>query len=147
MQIGQFNIARARFGLDDPRMVEFADNIDRINGLAERSAGFVWRLEDEDGPDAPRFPDDPRMTFPLSVWQDVESLSRFTWNTLHKRFHKRRAEWFEPMTTRYLVIWPIFDGHRPDGEEALARLSELDRTGPSNRVGGVEALTPDGVGG
>ncbi len=140
MAIGQFNIARALYPLDDKRMAGFKDNIQRINGIAERTPGFVWRLLDEDGPDAPKFPGDPRMTFTLSVWTDVQSLSRFTWNTLHKRFRQRRAEWFEPMSTRYLVMWPIEDAHRPDGTEALDRLAELERTGPTDRVFGTEAL-------
>ena len=140
MPIGQFNIARALYPLDDPRMAGFKDNIERINGIAERSPGFIWRLLDEDGPDRAKFPGDPRMTFTLSVWADVDSLSRFTWNTLHKRFRQRRAEWFEPMDSRYLVMWPIADGHRPNGKEALERLAELDRTGPTDRVFGNESL-------
>jgi hypothetical protein len=140
MPIGQFNIARALYPLDDPRMAGFKDNIQRINAIAERTPGFVWRLLDEEGPDAPKFPGDPRMTFTLSVWADPASLARFTWHTLHKRFRMRTAEWFEPMDSRYLVMWPIAEGHRPDGDEALARLAELDRTGPSDRVFGTEAL-------
>lgn len=142
MPIGQFNIARARWPLDDPRMREFTETIDRMNALAARSPGYVWRLIDENGPDAPRFPDDPLMTFTLSVWQDIESLRHFTWNTLHKRFRARRADWFEPLSTRYLVLWPIADGHRPDGAEALARLAEIDANGPGAALWGSEALAP-----
>ena len=105
--LAQFNIARARWPHDDPRMREFTDNINRINGLAARSPGYVWRLIDEDGPNAPKFPSDPRMTFTLSVWRDLESLRHFTWNTLHKRFRLRTTEWFEPLGEAYLAIWPI----------------------------------------
>ena len=140
--LAQFNIARARWPLDDARMREFTDNIDRINGLAARSPGYVWRLIDEDGPDAPKFPGDPRMTFTLSVWRDLESLRHFTWNTLHKRFRLRTAEWFEPLGEAYLVIWPINDGHRPDGAEALEKLQQLRAEGPSDAVFGTEALKP-----
>lgn len=140
MPIAQFNIARARFDLDDDRMAGFTSNIKRINGLAERSPGYIWRLMDEQGPDAPKFPDDPRMTFTLSVWQDIETLSHFTWNTLHKRFRMRGGEWFEAPQSRYLVIWSIAEGHRPNGEEALMRLAELDRDGPTSTVFGSEHL-------
>jgi hypothetical protein len=30
-QLAQFNIARIRYPLDDPRMIEFVDNVERIN--------------------------------------------------------------------------------------------------------------------
>ena len=138
--IAQFNIALPRWPLDDPRMAGFADNIKRVNGLAERSPGYVWRLIDETGPEAPKFPDHPHMTFTLSVWRDVEALRHFTWNTLHKRFRLRRDEWFLPWDGPYLVLWPIAGDHRPDGVEALAMLDRLDREGPSNAVFGTEAL-------
>lgn len=138
----QFNIARARWPLDDPRMAGFTQNIGRLNSLARRSPGYVWRLEDEEGPDAPKFPDDPLMTFTLSVWEDVESLRAFTWSTIHKRFRMRRDEWFQPFDGPYLAIWPIAHDHRPDGQEALAMLEQLTREGPSTSVFGTETLAP-----
>lgn len=140
--LGQFNIARALYPLDDPRIAGFSDNIERMNRVAERSDGFVWRLVDEDGPDGARFPGDPLMTYTLSVWRDLDSLRAFTWSTIHKRFRMRRAEWFEPLGRPYLALWPIADGHRPNGDEALAMLDKLTREGPSDAVFGTEALTP-----
>jgi hypothetical protein len=140
--LGQFNIARARWPLDDPRMAEFTQNVDRMNALAARSPGYVWRLEDEEGPDAPKFPGDPLMTFTLSVWRDADSLRAFTWSTIHKRFRMRRDEWFQPLDRPYLAIWPISDGHRPNGREALAMLDLLTREGASDAVFGTEALMP-----
>lgn len=140
MPIAQFNIALARWPLDDPRMAGFTDNIRRVNGLAERSPGYLWRLVDETGPEAPRFPDHPLMTFTLSLWRDVGSLRHFTWNTLHKRFRLRRHEWFVPWDGPYLALWPVAEGHRPDGAEALDMLDRLAREGPSEAVFGVEAL-------
>ena len=140
MALAQFNIALPHWPLDDPRMAEFTDNIKRMNGLAERSPGYLWRLEDETGPDAPKFPDHPTMTFTLSLWRDVESLRHFTWNTLHKRFRARRAEWFVPWDGPYLALWWVDDNHRPDGVEALAKLDLLAREGPSEAVFGTEAL-------
>lgn len=140
--IGQFNIARARWPLDDPRMSGFTDAAWRINALAERSDGFVWRMKDETGPDGPKFPGDPLMTVTISVWRDLDALRAFTWTTLHKRFRMRRAEWFEPHTGRYLVMWDIPDGHRPNGAEAQAALARLEAEGPGPGLYGVEALTP-----
>lgn len=142
MPVAQFNIARALWPLTDSRMSEFTRMVDRMNDLAKRSPGYIWRLEDEEGPDAPKFPGDPRMTFTLSAWQDVDSLRQFTWNTIHKRFRMRREEWFEPLDKAYLAIWPIAPDHRPNGEEALAMLDRLRREGPSDAVFGTEAIAP-----
>ncbi|MEM7545872.1 MAG: DUF3291 domain-containing protein [Pseudomonadota bacterium] len=142
MPIGQFNIARARWPLHDPRMAGFVDNVVRINRLAERTDGFIWRLIEDRGAEAPDFGGDEQMTFTLSVWRDVDSLRHFTWSTLHKQFRLKTAEWFEKPTEAYLAIWPIAQGHRPDGAEAIAMLSELRRTGPTERVFGTETLTP-----
>ena len=141
-QIAQFNIARARWDLSDPRMAGFTENVDRINRIAERSSGFVWRLRDETGSTAPQFPGDPRMTFTLSVWEDLSALRHFTVNTVHKQFRARTGEWFAPLGEAYLAIWPIADGHRPDGAEALTRLARLRSDGPSEHVFGTEALMP-----
>ncbi|MGB0506592.1 MAG: DUF3291 domain-containing protein, partial [Pikeienuella sp.] len=88
--LAQFNIATARWPLDDPRMAGFIDAVPAVNALAERSDGFIWRLIDEDGPDAPVFSpeygDRSLLTLTLSAWRDIESLRAFTWNTVHKRF-------------------------------------------------------------
>ena len=146
MPIAQFNIARARWDLDDPRMKEFMDMVPKMNALAARSPGYIWRLEDEHGPDGPHeILKDPRMTMTLSVWRDVNSLQHFTWQTLHKRFRIRTAEWFEPLGEAYLAIWPIANGHRPKGPEAQAMLEKLRAEGPSDAVFGTEALSPEPV--
>jgi Domain of unknown function (DUF3291) len=42
-QLAQFNIARVRYPLDDPRMAEFVENVDRVHRLAEQIPGFVWQ--------------------------------------------------------------------------------------------------------
>ena len=89
--LAQFNIARIRYPLDDPRMAEFVDNVDRVNKLAEQIDGFVWRLQDASG-HAMNLTvyDDPRILPNLTVWENVEALERFVWQTLHRRFYGRR---------------------------------------------------------
>ena len=47
--LAQLNIGRLRYPTDDPRMADFMNNLDLVNGLAERSHGFVWRLKDDSG--------------------------------------------------------------------------------------------------
>ena len=48
--------------LEDPIMKDFVGNLDRINELAEKSEGFVWRLKgDEDNATAVRIFEDDRV--------------------------------------------------------------------------------------
>lgn len=140
MHLAQFNIARALWPLDDPRMAGFSDNVDLIHRIAHQTPGFLW-LMDDDAPEKPTFPGDPLMTFTLSMWEDEESLRFFTWNTLHKKFRLRTREWFEPLGAAYLVCWPIEEGRRPDGAEAIGKLDQLRREGPSDALFGVERLS------
>ena len=48
-ELAQLNIGIIKGPMDSPVMAEFAANLDRINALAERSPGFVWRLRTERG--------------------------------------------------------------------------------------------------
>ena len=43
LHLAQFNIARIRYPLVDPRMADFVDNVARVNALAEQIDGFVWQ--------------------------------------------------------------------------------------------------------
>ncbi len=131
--IAQLNIGRFRYPTDDPRMAGFMTNLDRINALAERSEGFVWRLKDEsNNATAIRSATDPTMAVNLSVWESVETLERFVWATVHKQFYNRKGEWFEKLGTPHFVMWPIPAGHVPDLEEAMGRLAQLTARGDSD---------------
>ena len=134
--LAQLNIGRLRYEADDPRMADFVDNLAMVNGLAERSEGFVWRYQDDSGSaiDNRPFDGDPRMAINLSVWENVETFERFVWQTVHKRFYGRRHEWFETMAERYFVMWWVPAGHRPTLEEGLARLDHLQTNGDSDHA-------------
>ncbi|MEL6677545.1 MAG: DUF3291 domain-containing protein [Pseudomonadota bacterium] len=141
MPIAEVNVARPRYDTEDPRFADFVDNLDRINGLAERSIGYIWRLKDEDDTAmSVRFAADPDLIINLSVWASVEDLERYVFGTLHHRFYERRAEWFPPLGERHFAMWPVADGHLPDVAEAEARLAQLNREGPSDDVFGWEAF-------
>src|SRR5277367_1946541 len=116
--IAQLNIGRFRYPTDDPRMAAFMTNLDRINALAERSEGFVWRLKDDsNNATAIRPFPDPTMAVNLSVWDSVEALEKFVWNTVHSRFYNAKANWFEKLATPHFVMWSVPAGHRPSLEE------------------------------
>ncbi len=131
--IAQLNIGRPLHALDDPRMAGFMDNLDRVNALAERSPGFVWRLKDESNNATALRPfDDPNMLVNMSVWESVEALEQFVWATVHKQFYNRKGGWFEKLATPHFVMWPVAVGDIPDLDEAKARLERLSKHGDSD---------------
>ena len=134
--LAQLNIGRIRYEIDDPRMKEFVDNLAFVNGLAERSPGFIWRYQDDSGnaTNTRPYARDPRMAVNMSVWQDVESLERFVWQTVHKRFYGRKHEWFETLGERYMVMWWVPAGHLPGVLEAIDRLEHMKAHGPSEHA-------------
>jgi hypothetical protein len=137
--LAQLNIGRVRYPVDDPRMADFLNNLDLVNGLAERSVGFVWRLQESSGNATGIHAfDDPRLLLNMSVWESVEALERYVWQTLHKRFYGRRQEWFEKLDGPHLVMWWVPAGHRPSTREAIERLEYLKLHGPSEHAFGWE---------
>jgi Domain of unknown function (DUF3291) len=132
-ELAQLNIGIIKGPIDSPVMAEFVANLDRINALAERTPGFVWRLQTEEGnATAIRpYPDNENMAVNLSVWKDVDSLRRFVFHSAHVEIMRRRREWFETMDEAFLVLWWVQQGHQPSIEEAKARLEVLRRKGPT----------------
>ena len=135
MHVAELNIGRLNHPIDDPRMADFVDNLGRINAMADRMPGFVWRLvgDGSNGGALELRPyADPMMAVNMSVWETVEQLETFVWKTVHQRFYNRKAEWFEPMKSHHFVMWPIEEGHIPSIEEAKARLDHLEAHGNSD---------------
>jgi hypothetical protein len=140
--LAQLNIGRLRYEASDPRMADFVDNLAFVNGLAERSEGFVWRYQDDSGSaiDTRPFDGDPRMAINMSVWTDGDALARFVWQTVHKRFYGQRHDWFEKLDGLYFVMWWVPAGHLPSVREAIERLEHLKRNGPSDHAFAWESL-------
>lgn len=139
--LAEFNLGILKYDWDDPRLADFADNLDRVNTIAARSPGFVWRLPDADmeaGQNGPM--GHPRMASTLSVWEDGDSLGQFVWNTLHKRFFDRRHEWYDPSSAIRLVLWWVDPGSRPGFKDAMTRLRDLETNGDSDAAFGWDYL-------
>jgi len=130
-ELAQLNIGVIKGPIDSPVMAEFVANLDRINALAERTPGFVWRLQTEEGnATAIRpYPENENMAVNMSVWKDVDSLRLFVFHSEHVQIMRRRQEWFEKMTEAFLVLWWVPRGHRPGIEEAKAKLEMLRAKG------------------
>lgn len=132
-QLAAFNIAKANAPTDSPEMAEFMAALDEINELAERSTGFVWRLQSDEGnaTDIRAF-DDPDLLLNLSVWADADSLWQYTYKSDHTPFLRRRREWFSHVPDLpVLVLWWVPAGHLPTVEESIAKLHELRDDGPT----------------
>jgi hypothetical protein len=134
-QLAQVNIARMRAPLDDPRMQGFVSQIESINALADRSPGFVWRLQSYSGDaTAIRAYDDDRILFNMSVWESLESLRHFVYRSGHVDPLRARRRWFEPLEAPILALWWVVAGHRPSVEEAKERLARLKSNGPTREA-------------
>jgi len=129
-ELAQLNLASLAYPLDSPELKDFVDNLDLINSLAERSDGFVWRLQTPagDATDIDYFGQD--IIVNMSTWRDVHSLRHFVYKTVHVQFLNRRAEWFSEMKT-YAVLWWIPKGIRPTVEDAQKKLQLFEANGPT----------------
>ena len=127
--LAQLNVADPVAPMDSAELAGFVAGLERINALAEASDGFVWRLQDEDG-DATSFrPFGPDTLVNLSVWRDLDALTAFVFRSDHAGFMRRRSEWFRRPAAPSTVLWWVPSDHRPDLEEAGARLERLRRDG------------------
>lgn len=144
MHLAELNIGRLTAPVEDPRVREFMDNLDRVNGMGKRMPGFVWMMEGSGEPGTGNtensIGDDPQFVANLTVWEDADSLRNFVWNTVHKQFYERRAEWFELLGDQHFVMWHVAEGHEPTLEEALARLEHRKLHGDSDHAFGWDAL-------
>ena len=128
----QVNIGRVRAPLDDPIMEGFRTQLDPINALADRTPGFVWRLQTEAGNAMAIRPfDDDRMAINMSVWESLEALQQFVYKSAHVGTLRDRQQWFEPIDGPILALWWIPAGHIPTLDEAKQRLDHLKAQGPS----------------
>jgi hypothetical protein len=131
-QLAQINVGRLVAPSGDIRVQPFFDALERINALAEGSAGFVWRLQTSAGNATDIQPtSDPLLIVNLSVWADAEALFEFVYRSGHTPEMARRREYFERFDGAYQALWWVPAGYRPSVDEGLARLWRLDRYGPT----------------
>lgn len=111
---------------DSPVMAEFMENLDHINGLAESSEGFVWRLKDDtNNATSIRIYDDEFILVNISVWENIEALGKFVYQTVHADFLRKRKSWFEKMAEQHMALWYIPEGTTPNIAEAIQRLDHI----------------------
>lgn len=142
--LAELNIGRLRSPTNDPRVAEFMNALDRVNGMGKRMPGFVWMMEGSGAPgtgntDA-KIEGDPQFVSNLTVWENVATLENFVWNTVHRAFYERRQEWFEVLGKMHFVMWWMPVGHKPTLDEALAKLALKQKNGDSDEAFGWSHL-------
>lgn len=144
-QLAEFNVGTLLYDWDDPRVADFANGLDMVNGIAKRSPGFVWMMDEASMEAAQTDPDgvlggNPRLASTLSVWEDAATLEHFVWNTVHKQFYDRKAEWYGAFESLRLVMWWVPAGHRPSVTEAMSRFRHLQEHGETEHAFGWSFL-------
>ncbi|WP_339713120.1 DUF3291 domain-containing protein [uncultured Kriegella sp.] len=130
--LAQVNIARLLAPIDSPVLLDFVNNLDRINKLAEQSPGFVWRLKgDDNNATALRIFEDDFLIVNMSVWESKDALFRFTYSSEHVKVLRRKKEWFYKMSDMHMALWYVKEGHEPSPDEAKKRLKYLNEMGES----------------
>lgn len=130
--LAQINVARALAPLDDPKLAGFVARLDDINALADRSPGFVWRLQSDSGNATDiQVSDDPQMIVNMSVWRDLDALFGYVYRSDHLQVMSLRRQWFEKPAGAFMALWWLPVGVVPSVEEGLERIALLDRAGPT----------------
>ena len=130
--LAQVNVMHAKAALDSAAMRGFVAELEPMNALAERSEGFVWRLQTEDGDATAIRPfGDDLMLINMSVWQSREHLWNYAYASQHLNVMRRRREWVSRVPEVVLALWWVDAGHVPTVEEAKHRLHLLSEHGPT----------------
>jgi hypothetical protein len=142
MHLAQLNIGKFKYPTTDPRMAGFMDNLDRVNAIADRAEGFIWRLKSDGSNNATdlRFGDED-YAVNMSVWADVKSLENYVFKTVHVQIYKSRAEWFEKLDKPHMVFWWVDEGYIPSLSEAIDKLEFYQSNGATeNAFGWAEVM-------
>lgn len=130
--LAQVNIGVLRAPLDSPEIADFVAGLDPINALADAAPGFVWRLQDESGDASHIRPfDDDSILVNMSVWESLDALRDYVYQSDHVAYMRRRREWFTKMEAVFMALWWIPAGTLPTTGDARKRLDCLEQNGPS----------------
>jgi hypothetical protein len=136
-QLAQVNVGHIVAPLDSPELADFVAQLPEINALADRSPGFVWRMVDEGGADNTMLrPEsaDRLLLFNCSVWDSVDALRAYVYQSAHLRVLSRRREWFTRHAEAHQALWWVPSGHRPTVPEAMDRVARVRELGPTQQA-------------
>ncbi|MEN8374796.1 MAG: DUF3291 domain-containing protein [Gemmatimonadota bacterium] len=144
--LAQANIAQGIASVTDPLMKGFVDQLDYINSVADRSPGFVWRLQTEEGDATSLQPfDDPLILVNMSVWESIDAFYDYVFRSDHAGPLKDRRRWFSKLDGPHAVMWWIRAGTTPDVADLKRRLDLLEKNGPAPEAFTLaKAFDPEG---
>ncbi len=140
--LSQINIAQPVSSLQSKQLQGFVSRLDEINALADRSEGFVWRLQDEAGVATSVQSDScPDAIINMSLWRDIESLRAYVFETAHLEVLQMKSQWFVRRSDTTAAMW-WRPNHQVSGraaqagasgpptvDEGMAKLAELEQRG------------------
>ena len=130
LKLAQVNVAVAKYAEDDPRFAGFIDNLDRINAIADQWPGFVWRyISDDNDAEAKRVFASDMLIFNMSLWESVEALKNFVYESDHLGILRQRGDWFIPQNHPVMALWWQPEGQIPGVTEAKHRLDCVAESG------------------
>ena len=140
MYIAEFNWGVLKADWEDPLVAEFVDNLDRVEAIADRFPGFIWRLPPEEmehqqiGQNSPiDWADNVRVASTLSVWDSIDALKAYVYKGVHGQFFDKGGQWFNGVEGwPRLVLWNVDVNERPSVAEAVVRLKYLKENGPTD---------------
>lgn len=141
--LAQINIGRLVAPMDDPRVADFVAALDPVNALADASPGFVWRLQSASGNAMDiAYSEDPSIIVNMSVWESVEALRAFTYQSHHLEVFRKRAQWFVKSSVPMYCLWWVPSGHIPTVAEGRERLELYQEHGPTPAAFWFQHLFP-----
>ncbi|MEU5693544.1 DUF3291 domain-containing protein [Actinosynnema sp. NPDC020468] len=131
-QLAQVNIARLLAPLDSPQLAGFVAALDPVNAVADRAAGFVWRLQTAEGDaTAVRIFDDEWLLVNMSTWRTHRELVDYVYGPEHAAVLRERRQYFARAAEAMTALWWVPAGHLPTVTEAQQRLVHLRENGPT----------------
>ena len=125
MHLAQLNFARLREHIDHPASAEFKNNVERMNALAARTAGFVWRLADEEDLPENKFSNDPHVIYTLSVWENAAASADSPFRALEtKELGQRIQKALDGLSPEYRLLLLLVADEELSYEEIAALVEQ-----------------------
>jgi hypothetical protein len=86
--------------------------------------------------------EDDRIIVNLSVWEDVDSLHEYVYESAHHKLLRDRKRWFQKFDGPYYALWWVPVGQLPSTQEGKERLDILRKYGDTAYAFSFKHLFP-----
>ena len=70
----------------------------------------------------------------MSVWESIESLRAFVYQSIHRELLRDKNAWFNKMASAHQALWWVPIGYTPSIDEGVGKLEVLDKKGCCQEV-------------